>query len=78
MSKGLSKIASSADRLRSISRAEGSSLISAVLIALMVTVLSGCELIGDLLKLGFWTGVIIVVIIVVLIMAVMRFFRRRL
>lgn len=44
---------------------------------LAVLLLSGCELIGDLLKLGFWTGVIVVVLVIGVIWAIMRGLRGR-
>ena len=44
--------------------------IAAIVIA--STALSGCELIGDLIKLGVWTGVILVVVVGLLIYWLMK------
>ena len=43
-----------------------------LLLILAASVLSGCELIGDILAFGFWTGVIVVVIVVAIIWAIVR------
>lgn len=45
-------------------------LILSLLMILLV--LPGCELIGDILAFGFWVGVIIVVIVVAIIWAIVR------
>ncbi|MBP8066952.1 MAG: hypothetical protein KAY27_00175 [Pedobacter sp.] len=37
------------------------------LIALFCSVLTSCELIGDIFKAGMWTGVIVVVLVVALV-----------
>lgn len=39
--------------------------------------LVGCELIGDILKIGFWAGIIFIVLIVLVIGWIMRMFKRR-
>lgn len=44
---------------------------------LLVVLLSGCELIGDLLAFGFWTGVVVVAVIVLIVWAISRRLRRR-
>jgi hypothetical protein len=40
-------------------------------------IFAGCELIGDILKVGFWAGILFVVLIVVVIGAIVRMFKRR-
>lgn len=35
--------------------------------ALLVMMLSGCELVGDIFEAGFWVGVIVVVLVIVLV-----------
>ncbi len=42
-------------------------LLPLSLIALFCTVLSSCELVGDIFEAGIWTGVIIVVIVIALV-----------
>lgn len=37
------------------------------LIALFCSVLTSCELIGDIFKAGMWTGVIVVVLVIALV-----------
>ncbi|HUH33053.1 MAG TPA: hypothetical protein VLZ28_03815 [Daejeonella sp.] len=44
---------------------------------LVVTLLSSCELIGDIFKAGAYTGIIIVVIVVALIIWLFSKFRSR-
>lgn len=39
--------------------------------------LAGCELVGDILKIGFWSGIIFVVLIVLLIGWIMKKLRGR-
>lgn len=39
--------------------------------------LSGCDLAGDILEFGFWTGVIIVGLIALVIWFALRAFRRK-
>jgi len=34
---------------------------------LLATILTGCELVGDIFEAGIWVGVIIVVLVIVLI-----------
>ncbi len=50
-----------------------------LLIAVLVSSagLAGCELIGDILKVGFWAGVIFVVVIVLIIGWIMKKLRGR-
>lgn len=43
----------------------------------MLFVFAGCELIGDILKIGFWAGILFVVVIIVAIGAIARMFRRK-
>ncbi|HET6566436.1 MAG TPA: hypothetical protein VFG50_00620 [Rhodothermales bacterium] len=38
--------------------------------------LTGCEIIGDIFKVGFWIGVVIVAIVVAVIFWVVRFVRK--
>jgi hypothetical protein len=40
-----------------------------------ITLLSGCEVIGDIFKVGFYTGILIVIAVVVLIVFLFRRFR---
>lgn len=42
----------------------------------LVLVLSGCDLLEGILKIGFWSGVIVVVLIVGVIWLVARMFTR--
>lgn len=42
----------------------------------LITALSGCEVIGDLIEFGVWVGVIIVVAVVALIWWIIRKFKR--
>lgn len=44
---------------------------------LPVLFLAGCDLAGDILEFGFWTGVILVAVIVLLIWGLMRMIRGR-
>ncbi|MEJ5993043.1 hypothetical protein WG904_01340 [Pedobacter sp. Du54] len=37
------------------------------LVALVCSVLTSCELIGDIFKAGMWTGVIVVVLVIALV-----------
>lgn len=46
------------------------------LIALMLTTLTGCELIGDIFQAGVGVGVFIVIIIIVLIVWLISRFRK--
>ena len=51
--------------------------IAQLLIVLMVFVLSGCELIGDIFGAGFYTGIIVVVLVIVILgYLVYKIFRR--
>jgi hypothetical protein len=44
-----------------------------ILIALMMPLaFAGCELIGDILKVGFWAGAIFIILIVAIIMWIMK------
>ena len=45
--------------------------------ALLMSMLTGCELVGDILEAGIWIGIIIVVLVVVLIMWILRKIRGR-
>lgn len=47
-----------------------------VLLIALTPVLSGCELVEGLLRLGFWTGVIVVLLVVAVIWFVARLFTR--
>ena len=44
---------------------------------LVVVAVSGCELAGDILEFGFWTGVVIVVVVVAIIWAIARAMKGR-
>jgi hypothetical protein len=49
----------------------------ALLLALLLLPLTGCELVGDIFKAGAYTGIIgVVVVLVLLIWLFSRFFRR--
>ena len=52
------------------------SLTIAIVLTLSVG-FAGCELIGDILKVGFWVGIIFVAIVVLLIGWIMRKLRGR-
>lgn len=41
-----------------------------------LTLLSGCDLVGDILEFGFWAGAIIVLVVVALVWFAARAFRR--
>jgi hypothetical protein len=43
-----------------------------VVLALIVTTVSGCELIGDIFRAGIWVGVIAVIVVVGLVLFVLR------
>ncbi|MBA2499945.1 MAG: hypothetical protein H0V30_09490 [Chitinophagaceae bacterium] len=45
-------------------------------VILIITTLSSCELVGDILEFGIWVGVIIVVAIIALIWWIVSRFRR--
>lgn len=51
-------------------------LLTLVIIASAMT-LSGCEMIGDILKAGIWMGIIFVVIIIAIIYWLFRKFSNR-
>lgn len=41
-----------------------------------LTLFSGCDLVGDILEFGFWTGVVLVLALVALVWFAARAFRR--
>jgi hypothetical protein len=43
-----------------------------VVLALIATTVSGCELIADIFRAGIWVGVIAVIVVVGLVLFVMR------
>ena len=43
---------------------------------LALTLLSGCDLVGDVLEFGFWTGVVVVAVLVAVVWFALRAFRR--
>ena len=47
------------------------------LVLLLTLPIAGCELIGDLLQIGFWMFVIFIGVIVLAVWALRRAFRRR-
>lgn len=47
-----------------------------LLLLLLVLLLPGCELVGDVLAVGFWAGVIVVGVVLLLIWMLVRGFRR--
>lgn len=52
--------------------------IAFVIVALLLpSTLAGCELIGDILKVGFWAGAIFIILIVVIIGWLMKKMRGR-
>jgi hypothetical protein len=50
--------------------------LSVFCLAFLVTVLSGCDIIEGIFKIGFWAGVIIVALIVAAIFGVVKLFGR--
>lgn len=50
--------------------------INLSLFVLACSMLTGCELVGDILEAGIWIGIIIVVLVIVLIMWILRKIRR--
>lgn len=44
---------------------------------LFTTMLSSCELIGDIFKAGYYVGIFVVLVVIVLIFWLFSFFRRR-
>ncbi len=48
-----------------------------VTLTLMLLVLPGCDLVGGILKFGFWVGVIVLIVIIAIIWAIVRFVRRK-
>lgn len=53
----------------------GSIAANSLVIALVAISLSGCEVIGDIFKAGFWTGIVIVAIVVAIAVVVFRALR---
>lgn len=53
---------------------KNSSILLAALV--LITALSGCEVIGDIFKAGMWTMMIIIVLVIVLIFWIVRKFRK--
>lgn len=51
---------------------------SSILLAglILLTTLSGCEVIGDIFKAGMWTMFIIIILVVLLIFWIIRRFRK--
>lgn len=47
-----------------------------LVLLLLVPMLSGCELVGDIFKLGVWSGVIIVGILALVAYVIFSFFKR--
>lgn len=43
---------------------------------LLALLLSGCDLVGDVLEFGFWTGVVVLALVVLVVWLVARAFRR--
>jgi hypothetical protein len=43
---------------------------------LIITVIPGCELIGDILEVGIWIGIILVVLVVAIIFWIIRKIRK--
>ena len=52
-------------------------LLPLLLILLIPFGLAGCELIGDILKIGFWAGAIFIILIVLVIGWIMKKFKGR-
>lgn len=50
--------------------------IARVLPLLLLLGLGGCELVGGILAIGFWAGIVAMVVVVGLIVLVIRAFRR--
>lgn len=53
-------------------RYRAADVLSLLCLTLVVTVLSGCDLIEGVFKIGFWAGVIIIGLIVAAIFGVMK------
>ncbi len=51
-------------------------VINIGVVALICSMLTGCELAGDILEFGFWLGIIVVAVIVAIIFWIIRKFRR--
>jgi len=51
--------------------------LNITLAILTVSLLSGCEAIGDIFQAGMYVGVFIVIAIVAVIIWILRFFKRR-
>lgn len=47
-----------------------------VLLLLLTPLLTGCELVGDIFKLGIWAGVIMMGLLAVVVYAGFRFMKR--
>ena len=54
-----------------------STTIRLAVLAVLVTTLSGCDVIEGIFKIGFWSGIIVVAIILAVLFFVVRLFRRR-
>lgn len=52
-------------------------LVPLLFILILPLTFAGCELIGDILKIGFWAGAIFIILIVLLIVWIMRKLRGR-
>ena len=59
------------------SRAYMSAIIRLAVLAVLVTTLSGCDVIEGIFKIGFWSGIIVVAVILAVLFFVVRLFRRR-
>lgn len=49
---------------------------NAWLLLLITPLLPGCELVGDIFKLGIWAGVIMIGVLAVVVYAIFRFMKR--
>ncbi|MDB5278455.1 hypothetical protein QWZ08_02245 [Ferruginibacter paludis] len=52
-------------------------LSTLLLVAVAITLLPGCQAIGDIFKAGMWTGILVVVIVVGLIIYLISRFGRK-
>ena len=59
-----------------IERRGDRSVVLIAFVALALLLLPGCDLIGDLLAFGFWSGVVVVALILLVIWLGVRFFRK--
>ncbi len=47
-----------------------------LLFVFLALTMSGCDLVGDILEFGFWTGIIVLVVVVLIILGIVKALRR--